>query len=132
MSWVTCWAMRMWTPTAEPDDVTSATLDAGERHTQDSTTNLVVMDLALDAETVNDTLAAPADENQWLTDFLVNGAEEDATNPNDEIVLVMPEEDPTSDIEEPETSAETATDPVSDPQPAPAASGNSKGKGKNK
>jgi len=107
--------------------------DASAGQVNDNSDSLISLDLTPDVEAVDDSLAAVADENTWLTNFLLDGAEEEvATNPNEEIVVVIPEEDPTREIEEPEASAETATDPVSDPPPVPAASGNIKGKGKKK
>ena len=107
-------------------DLMSETLDTGVRQllgnngtgqSQESTTNLVAMDLTPDASTAEDTLDSLVNDNPWLVKYLLNGAEDD-TNPNDDIAVVIPKEDPQ------DSSTEGSSDPVGDP--------NAKGKGNSK
>ncbi len=119
-------------PEANPDDLMSATLDTGERHllgnngngqSQESTTHLVAMDLTPDDSAADDSMAALVDENPWLIKYLLNGAEDDDANPNDDIALVIPGENPQSDSGD-SGSTKGSSDPLDDP--------GSKGKGNNK
>jgi hypothetical protein len=120
-------------PKANPDDLMSATLDTGERHllgnngsgqSQESTSNLVAMDLTPDETAAADAMDALVNDNPWLIKYLLNGAEED-TNPNDDIAVVVPQEDPPSDSGD-SGGTQGSSDPLDDPQPDPGA----KGKGK--
>jgi Ca2+-binding RTX toxin-like protein len=113
-------------PDTNPDDLMSATLDTGERYLlgnsgsgqpRESTTNLVAIDLTPDESVAKDSMASLVDENPWLVKYLLNGAEDD-TNPNDDIAVVIPKDDPQ------DGSTVGPSDPVGDP--------NAKGKGSNK
>jgi hypothetical protein len=114
-------------PEANPDDLMSATLDTGERHllgnngtgqTQGSTTNLVAIDLTPDEAAAGATLNSLVNDNPWLVKYLLNGADEDDTNPNDDIAVVIPDENLQ------DGSTDGSSNPAGDP--------NTKGKGNNK
>jgi hypothetical protein len=101
-------------PAAE--DLMSETLDTGVRHllgnngtgqSHESTTNLVAIDLTPDESVAEDTLDSLVNDNPWLIKYLLNGAEEE-TNPNDDIAVVIPDEDPL------EGSTDGSSDPVDD------------------
>jgi hypothetical protein len=118
---------------ANPDSLMSDTLDTGTRYTVDSTATLVTMDVAPDAETADNALTAPSEENQWLADFLLNGAEADGTeNPNDSIAVVLTETDIQGNDEAWGTGAKDLTDPLSAPLLDTGNNGNGKGIGKKK
>jgi hypothetical protein len=113
-------------PATNDAEIMNETLDEGVRYlpedtfsdqTQNNSDSLISMDLTPDANTADDTLDSLVNDNPWLIKYLLNGAEDD-TNPNDDISVVIPEEDPQGG------NTEESSDPVDDP--------GSKGKGNNK
>jgi hypothetical protein len=113
---------------AEDNDteIMSGTLDEGTRslpedtfadQTEASSDPMVVMDLTPDESAAEETLDSLVNDNPWLIKYLLNGAGDD-TNPNDDIAVVIPDEDPL------DASTDGSSDPVDDT--------GTKGKGSNK